>query len=146
MVEETWAYAGQRWSGRKQVSVWVDENGTGSELYYDGKNSKAVSVGGLYVVKVARPEGRVSAVFSSKRFTGDRHGDDAQVAIWEALDAETRRQAARQAAERKHARNPKIDGYLAGLELLVKQCRTRQEAVALRSLVSERLDEAWWKR
>lgn len=138
-----WAYLGRRLPSdgkTKPWHAWQDE--TGRELHYtDG----AAVIGGIYEVEVLREEESVRARIKGAKYLG-RKVDADEVARNEALDAGTRQELARQAAERKHARSSELDEALAPVLRIARSCRTRHEATMLASVVSSKITEAWWTR
>lgn len=139
-------YVGKRWSGPKISFGWLLEDDDPAEenvrLYTKMRGS---SIGGIYTVE--HPPEKPNSVYpTTLTYTMEKVDDRDQVAIWQAVDADVQRQASRQAAERKHAKSSELDEAMQPLVDLAFRCRNRYEMTALRDAVSERMQEAFWKK
>ena len=99
-------YRGRRWNGSKVTHSWQAVEG-GQELSF-AKVAGTV-IGGIYEIATL-PGDEITTVYpSTLGYSGSKHHDDAEVAIWQASDSRVRREQASQKAERAAARSGPLD-------------------------------------
>jgi hypothetical protein len=137
-------YMGQRWDGPKITHEWGLVDTDPIEARWFGK-MKGAAVGGIYEVQAAGEDVR-SVWTGTLHFTGDRHPDEQQRAVWQAQDAAVREQANRQRAEKSLARRTDLDDLLAPLEHIAGQLRSRHESAEFARMVADRLRDAYYRK
>lgn len=136
---ETWTYVGKSLlRGGKVGYAWLLPDGT--RVAYS--KFRASIVGGQYTVSVARTADS-TMVYGEPSWTGDRHPDLDEVAVWQAEDAKVSRDQRQAAEERKAAANGPLEDALRDLLQIAAACKTWDQRDALEAHVTRELRKAF---
>lgn len=140
-ADETWAYAGIRYSDRKRWTAWADEQG--HERQYHLTKTAQFAVGYLYTVKVARIGDRVW-MRGAPKFTGRKHDNDQVRVDWGAAEriALTAEAEVRRERRAKSASNP-MDEAIKPLLRAVAKYRNRADQDAIAAWIIGECHRAW---
>jgi hypothetical protein len=137
-TQETWTYAGRREHRGKKFYAWHDTHG--HERYY--AKVAAITVGGQYLLSVARDGDKVS-VYGQARYTGQHIHDDQTRREMEALDIAATALLAAQARDRNDARRKALDDALQPLAGIAAKLKFGHERDAFLAYVIRRLTHPW---
>lgn len=136
-------YVGRRRGDKPAPGYGWTEESKPDDLHVFSKLT-GTAVGGIYDVEIQRDEtGRIKSAWLGPKYTGDRHPNATEVALWQAIDADTRREDSMRKAENRAAKAPELNNVLLPLRGVLAKAKSFDEVEAILTVMRNKLMREW---